>query len=179
VAVDANGKEYTNGVCRDIDLTLDEEGFWLADISESHEDGGFFPIDDLEYLDSAKTVKNPKFDWDNQLTAGGKKHNYSFSMKVSAQFKYVKGQYFEFRGDDDVWVYINNRLVVDIGGCHSPIEGAVNLDTLGLTEGVEYPFHIFFSERNATGSNFKMRTSINLQTQRTYFSKMKTNADGS
>ena len=179
VATDANGVEYTNGVCRDIDLTLDEEGFWLADISESHEDGGFFPIDDLEYLDSAKTVKNPKFDWDDQLTAGGKKHNYSFSMKVSAQFKYVKGQYFEFRGDDDVWVYINNRLVVDIGGCHGPIEGAVNLDTLGLTEGVEYPFHIFFSERNATGSNFKMRTSINLQTQRTYFSKTKTNADGS
>ena len=179
VATDANGKEYTNGVCRDIDLTLDEEGFWLADISEAHEEGGFFPIDDLEYLDSAKTVKNPKFDWDNQLTAGGKKHNYSFSMKVSAQFKYVRGQYFEFRGDDDVWVYINNRLVVDIGGCHSPIEGAVNLDTLGLVEGVEYPFHIFFSERNATGSNFKMRTSINLQTQRTYFSKAKTNADGS
>ena len=179
VATDANGNEYTNAVCRDIDLVLDEEGFWLADISESHEDGGFFPIDDLEYLDSAKTVKNPKFDWDDQLTAGGKKHNYSFSMKVSAQFKYVKGQYFEFRGDDDVWVYINNRLVVDIGGCHSPIEGAVDLDTLGLEEGVEYPFHIFFSERNATGSNFKMRTSINLQTQRTYFSKMKTNADGS
>ena len=179
VATDANGKEYTNAVCRDIDLVLDEEGFWLADISESHEDGGFFPIDDLEFLDSAKTVRNPKFDWDDQLTAGGKKHNYSFSMKVSAQFKYVKGQYFEFRGDDDVWVYINNRLVVDIGGCHSPIEGAVNLDTLGLVEGVEYPFHIFFSERNATGSNFKMRTSINLQTQRTYFSKMKEDLDGS
>ncbi len=179
VATDAGGKEYTNGVCRDIDLTLDEEGFWLADISESHEDGGFFPVDDLEYLDSAKTVKNPKFDWDNQLTAGGKMHNYSFSMKISAQFKYVKGQYFEFRGDDDVWVYINNRLVVDIGGCHSPLEGAVDLDTLGLEEGVEYPFHIFFSERNATGSNFKMRTSINLQTEKTYFSKQKENPDGS
>ena len=179
VAKDAGGKEYTNAVCRDIDLVLDEEGFWLADISESHEDGGFFPIDDLEYLDSAKTVKNPKFDWDDQLTAGGKKHNYSFSMKVSAQFKYVKGQYFEFRGDDDVWVFINNRLVVDIGGCHSPIEGAVDLDTLGLVEGAEYPFHIFFSERNATGSNFKMRTSINLQTQRTYFSKQKDYPNGS
>ena len=179
VATDANGKEYTNGVCRDIDLTLDEEGFWLADISESHEDGGFFPIDDMEYLDSAKTVLNPKFDWDDQLTAGGKKHNYSFSMKISAQFKYVKGQYFEFRGDDDVWVFINNRLVVDIGGCHGPIEGAVDLDTLGLEEGVEYPFHIFFSERNATGSNFKMRTSINLQTEKTYFAKQNIAADGS
>ena len=144
VATDAAGKEYTNAVCRDIDLVLDEEGFWLADISENNEDGGFFPIDNLEFLDSAKTVRNPKFDWDDQLTKNGKKHNYSFAMKISAQFMYIKGQYFEFRGDDDVWVFINNRLVVDIGGCHNPVERAVDLDTLGLIEGREYPFHIFF-----------------------------------
>ena len=178
VATDAVGKEYTNAVCRDIDLVLDEEGFWLADISENNEDGGFFPIDNLEFLDSAKTVRNPKFDWDEQLTKNGKKHNYSFAMKISAQFKYIKGQYFEFRGDDDVWVFINNRLVVDIGGCHNPVERAVDLDTLGLIEGREYPFHIFFSERNANGSNFKMRTSINLQTQKTYYPVEEKTTDG-
>jgi len=178
VATDVAGKEYTNAVCRDIDLVLDEEGFWLADISENNEDGGFFPIDNLEFLDSAKTVRNPKFDWDEQLTKNGKKHNYSFAMKISAQFKYIKGQYFEFRGDDDVWVFINNRLVVDIGGCHNPVERAVDLDTLGLIEGREYPFHIFFSERNANGSNFKMRTSINLQTQKTYYPVEEKTTDG-
>ena len=178
VAADAAGKEYTNAVCRDIDLVLDEEGFWLADISENNEDGGFFPIDNLEFLDSAKTVRNPKFDWDEQLTKNGKKHNYSFAMKISAQFKYIKGQYFEFRGDDDVWVFINNRLVVDIGGCHNPVERAVDLDTLGLIEGREYPFHIFFSERNSNGSNFKMRTSINLQTQKTYYPVEEKTTDG-
>ncbi|MCQ2124537.1 MAG: fibro-slime domain-containing protein [Fibrobacter sp.] len=185
VAVDSKGRSYTNGVCRDIDLTLDEEGFWLADISESHEDGGFFPIDDLEYLDSAMTVKNPKFDHNLQHQAGGKTHNYSFAMKISAQFQYVKGQYFEFRGDDDVWVFINNHLVVDIGGCHSPAEGFVDLDTIGqnepklkLIEGQEYPFHIFFSERNADGSNFKMRTSINLRTQKTFYTEAVPTTDG-
>ena len=178
VATDVAGKEFTNAVCRDIDLVLDEEGFWLADISENNEDGGFFPIDNLEFLDSAKTVRNPKFDWDEQLTKNGKKHNYSFAMKISAQFKYIKGQYFEFRGDDDVWVFINNRLVVDIGGCHNPVERAVDLDTLGLIEGREYPFHIFFSERNANGSNFKMRTSINLQTQKTYYPVEEKTTDG-
>lgn len=170
VATDKAGNVYTNATCRDIDLSLDAEGFWLADISESHPDGGFFPLDDFEYLDSAKTVKNPKFDWSERLsTNNGKHHNYSFAMKISAQFQYVKGQYFEFRGDDDVWVFINNRLVVDIGGCHSPVEGAVDLDSLGLVEGETYPFRIFFSERNATGSNFKMRTSINLETEKTYY----------
>lgn len=175
-----DGRTYTNATCRDIDLKLDAEGFWLADVTESPNgcndpvNPGFYPIDDFEYLDSAKTIKNPKFDWDVQ----GCKHNYSFSMKINAQFKYVKGQYFEFRGDDDVWVFIDNRLVVDIGGCHSPVEGAVDLDTLGLVEGKEYPFLIFFSERNATGSNFKMRTSINLQTQKTYFPVQKMNSNG-
>ncbi len=180
VATDRNGKEYTNAVCRDIDLKMDDEGFWLADITnkngcDAEEDFGFFPVDDLEYLDSAKTVRNPKFDWDVRANC---KHNFSFAMKISAQFRYIKGQYFEFRGDDDVWVFINNKLVVDIGGCHNPEEGSVNLDTLGLEEGVEYPFHIFFSERNATGSNFKMRTSINLQTQKTYFPVEKMSATG-
>ena len=187
VAKDAAGNEYKNAVCRDISLSLDEEGFWLADFTNEEGDcndtinPGFYPIDDFKYLDSAKTILNPKFDWD----ISGCRHNYSFAMKVSAQFKYVKGQYFEFRGDDDVWVFINNRLVVDIGGCHSPVEGGVNLDTIGqndpslkLVEGREYPFHIFFSERNATGSNFKMRTSINLQTQKTYYPVEENTLDG-
>lgn len=207
VAKDAQGNSYTNGVCRDIDLTLDEEGFWLADITGGEtkmffsvkdssviEDTtgipssmyfskdtitGFFPVDDFEYLDEAKTIVNPKFDKKRNPSEYNKQmHNYSFAMKVSAQFKYIPGQYFEFRGDDDVWVFIDNRLVVDIGGCHNPEEGAVDLDTMGLEEGKEYSFHIFFSERNATGSNFKMRTSINLQTQKTYLPVEVPHVDG-
>ena len=186
VAKDAAGKEYTNSKCLDIDLKLDEEGFWYADYSNESGDcndpvsPGFFPLDDFEYLDAAKTVKNPKFDWDVTAWTRAKgvdtcKHNYSYAMSVSASFKYVKGQYFEFRGDDDVWVFINNRLVVDIGGVHERVEGAVDLDTIGqndptlaLKEGREYPFHIFYAERNASESNFKMRTSINLQKLNTY-----------
>ncbi len=180
------GDTLTNSLCKDIELQLDNDGFWYADYTNESNDcndpvsPGFFPLDDFEYLDAAKTIKNPKFDWNVEGWTAAKgndtcKHNYSYAMAVSASFKYVKGQYFEFRGDDDVWVYINNRLVVDIGGVHEKVEGAVNLDTIGqndpkraLIEGREYPFHIFYAERNATGSNFKMRTSINLQKQNTY-----------
>ena len=177
VVATVGGKEYTNAVCKDIPLELDEEGFWYADYT--NESGncndpvspGFFFLDDFEYLDSAKTVKNPKFDWivPNPWRSDDTcYHNYGFAMSVSASFKYVKGQYFEFRGDDDVWVFINNKLVVDIGGIHDKVEGAVDLDTLNLKEGREYPFNIFYAERQATGSNFKMRTSINLQKQNTF-----------
>lgn len=160
---------YTNATCRDIPLTLDDDGFWMADYYEDEATNvpGFFPLDDFKYLDEAKTILNPKWDSVN----GGWKgyHNYSFSMVVQAEFEYYPGQYFEFRGDDDVWVFINRRLVVDIGGVHGPMPGSVDLDSLGLIEGQSYPFHIFFAERNATGSNFKMRTSMDLQTKRSYY----------
>jgi len=188
-AITTAGDTLTNLVCQDIELELDEEGFWYKDYTNESNDcndpvsPGFFPLDNFKYLDTkgpTGSIPNPKYDWDVVGWTAAKgtdtcKHNYSYAMEISASFKYVKGQYFEFRGDDDVWVYINNRLVVDIGGVHEKVEGAVNLDTIGqnnpkyaLTEGREYPFHIFYAERNATGSNFKMRTSINLQKQNTY-----------
>ena len=170
------GDTLTNSLCKDIELQLDNDGFWYADYTNESNDcndpvsPGFFPLDDFKYLDTkgpTGTIPNPKFDWDVPGWTAAKgndtcRHNYSYAMAVSASFKYVKGQYFEFRGDDDVWVYINNRLVVDIGGVHEKVEGAVNLDTIGqnnpklaLIEGREYPFHILYAERNATGSNFK------------------------
>ncbi|NLB64722.1 MAG: fibro-slime domain-containing protein [Fibrobacter sp.] len=157
---------YTNAVCYDLPLEFDHEGFWLADIAENQEKGidGFFPLDDFIWLDEAQTIRNPKHQIERESP-----HNFLFTMVVDAQFSYHPGQYFEFRGDDDVWVFINNRLVVDLGGVHGPEEGAVDLDTLGLTIGDEYSFKIFFVERNCCGANFKMRTSIDLRTERSFF----------
>lgn len=185
VAKGRDGTEYTNAVCKDIQLELDNEGFWQADYTNENDcndtiNKGFYPLDDFKFLDVAETVENPKWDsaaFGAYINGSWKKdyacrHNYSFTMKIAANFKYVKGQYFEFRGDDDVWVYINNKLVVDLGGVHEPLEGAVNLDTLNLVEGKMYPFNIFYSERNASGSNFRMRTSINLETESSYQRKM-------
>ncbi|WP_290944317.1 fibro-slime domain-containing protein [Fibrobacter sp.] len=174
VAKDAAGNKYTNSAHKDIEFSLDNEGFW--NVNYTNESGncndpvspGFFPLDDFDYLDSAKTIKNPKFDWNvpGWVNSGSGfhldtcMHNYSFAMKISTQFKYAKGQTFEIIGDDDFWIFINNKLALDYGGIHDKIEGAINLDTLGLKEGNVYPFHIFYAERNITGSNLKIRTSI-------------------
>ena len=137
IGQDASGKQYTNSACRDVDLELDKEGYWYGQKNGSSPEGGFFLLDDLEYLDDAKTVKNIFFDQLNDKK--NKKHNFGFTMKFQAKFEYVHGQKFEFKGDDDVWVFINNRLVVDLGGQHSEVVGSVDLDTLGLVEGKEYP----------------------------------------
>jgi fibro-slime domain-containing protein len=68
-----------------------------------------------------------------------------------------------FTGDDDLWVFINNRLVIDLGGVHGPESASVNLDTLGLTAGNTYNFDLFFAERHTSGSNFRVETSIVLE----------------
>lgn len=161
-----NGINYTNAVCKDLELKLDPEGLWFAQVDDNSPGGGFFILDDFRYLDDARTVENPHYDSAN---GQGGYHNFGFTMKAVAEFEYVPGQYFEFNGDDDVWVYINNRLVVDIGGQHGKKFGSVNLDTLGLVAGRTYPFHIFYAERKVTQSNFMMRTSMNLRTERSYF----------
>ena len=171
LAVDSKGNTLTNMTCRDLYISMDDEGFWLAEISKDAiskgneaNRGGMFLLDDFKYLDEEQTILNPYYD---QLRGGSdsKNHNFGFTMKVQASFEYVPGQYFDFLGDDDVWVFINNRLVVDIGGQHAQVRGAVDLDTLGLTPGEIYPFHIFYAERHTSSSNFRMHTSIDLKTE--------------
>ena len=168
VIAQKNGQPVTNATCRSIDLNLDNDGLWLGQKDNRSPEGGLFLLDDFEYLDAEKTIPNPYFD---NISSGGKRHNYGFTMKIQATFEYIPGQYFEFFGDDDVWVFINNRLVVDIGGQHAQVSGAVDLDTLGLEEGHNYPFHIFYAERHTSESNFKMKTSIDLKTEASILAK--------
>lgn len=92
----------------------------------------------------------------------GRSHNYHFTFELHSEFTYTGGETFSFTGDDDVWVFINNELVVDLGGVHGAINGSVDLDTLGLTTGTNYDFDLFFAERHTSASNFRMDTSIAL-----------------
>ena len=66
-------------------------------------DQDFFPLDDMA--------------WGNE----GREHNYHFTYELHSNFMYQSGQSFSFAGDDDLWVYINNELAIDLGGVHAAL----------------------------------------------------------
>ncbi|WP_437614556.1 fibro-slime domain-containing protein [Sorangium sp. So ce834] len=106
----------------------------------------FFPIDDQG--------------WGNE----GREHNYGFTYELHMTFEYRPGDVFWFVGDDDLWVFINRRLAIDMGGLHGATAAYVDLDAsaeeLGIEVGEEYPLDFFHAERHGAGSMFSISTSL-------------------
>jgi fibro-slime domain-containing protein len=98
-------------------------------------------------------------------------HNFGFTSETRFWFTYTPPQTLSFRGDDDVWVFINGKLAVDIGGVHSPLDGSVTLDAstaagFNLVPGNLYEAAVFQAERHTDGSNYRL-TLANFVTNRT------------
>jgi fibro-slime domain-containing protein len=116
--------------------------------------------------DEIYTYSNSSFfPIDNQLFGNeGRPHNYHFTYELNSQFTYKGGEKFTFTGDDDLWVFINGKLAIDLGGVHGALSETVELDTvattLGITPGNKYSLALFFAERHTSQSNFRIETSI-------------------
>ncbi|MGD9723617.1 MAG: putative Ig domain-containing protein [Pirellulales bacterium] len=127
--------------------------YWFQDTS-------FFPIDGLLF-NAGDEQSNPSY----EPTVSG--HNFHFTLELHATFTYREGtdQLFKLtRSDDDLWLFINKQLVVDIGGVHASAHGLVNLDdvagAIGLQDGKTYAFDLFWAERHTTASNLEAFTTI-------------------
>lgn len=117
----------------------------------SFESNSFYPLTDQGF------GNNVDPNWSGETFPD---RNGSFTSEIHSTFTYKPGQQFSFQGDDDVWVFINGQLAMDLGGLHGPVMGTINLDTLGLTSGQSYTIDVFHAERCESGSNFRIDTSI-------------------
>jgi fibro-slime domain-containing protein len=124
--------------------------FWLEPVGDSFvlDSSRFFPLDDVK---SAESKQNDD---------DGRPRNFGFTTELHTSFRYQGGEVFTFRGDDDVFVFVDGKLVVDLGGVHGPTEGSVAIDQQNLTLGNTYTLDLFQAERNPTGSNFRIETTL-------------------
>jgi len=111
--------------------------------------GGFFPINGDLFGNSKNDSKN---------------FHFTFELNTEFIFRKNAGQVFTFTGDDDVWVFIDGKLVIDIGGIHSAVSQSIELDRLNwLEDGKSYSLRFFFAERHRTQSNCRIDTNLELK----------------
>jgi len=133
----------------------------------------FFPVDSVTGptadLDIAQLPAQYGYNgWPTEATVFGtaKKHNFSFTSEVQYWFRYeaTTSARLDFTGDDDVFVFVNGHLAVDLGGIHVPMDGTVTINAasaakFGLTAGNVYKIVVFQAERKRFGSSFKLTLS--------------------
>lgn len=104
---------------------------------------GFFPFNSLSSSTVSATKGTESGSIDSYVINGstvfgfGMVTSVNFTMTENGQIEDTNGDLkdiiFEFAGDDDVWVYIDNTLVLDIGGTHDAITGTINFNSGAIT----------------------------------------------
>jgi fibro-slime domain-containing protein len=135
----------TPGVNQPFDISVDLEP--VNGVGRFGSDA-FFPLDDVGFGDE------------------GLPRNYGFTTELHARFLYDGSGTFTFEGDDDLWVFIDGKLAIDLGGVHvlqsATLDLADEAEALGLEEGEVYTLDLFHAERHSLESTFEVTTDFAL-----------------
>ena len=166
-------------------LTLEDSGNGIF----TFDSDDFFPLDTAELArkvqDGSITAQEQAdlaFLFEHQFLGNAlrqftNRHKYHFTFEVTGHtFTYQGTEVFTFDGDDDLWVFIDGKLAIDLGGSHRRERGTVDLrlpagsdrlvkdlgngQTLELIRGQDYSFDLFHAERHTKGSHFRIDTSL-------------------
>ena len=148
------GTDYGKIVYKNYDLEFNRTGnsYSLANVitptgEKKHSGSDFWPLGDKQYY---------------------------FGMRYDVTFKlgdYVGDMNYTFKGDDDLWVLLDGKVVIDVGGIHDALSGSVDLwEALGYTNGArptttaeknqEHRITVLYMERGAGASNCEMNFTL-------------------
>lgn len=150
---------------------------------------GFFPFHEYEPDKDTDGTYGEGKQWMNH----NKYLNHHFGMDMAVDFEIPADGLdelgnpitFEFSGDDDLWVFIDGKLVLDVGGIHQPVTASINFsdDVVKVTgqedttiqdmfnqsespktwtkgEGVPHKMQVFYLERGGCDSNLSIRFNM-------------------
>ena len=145
-----NWQEKTNiSYTYEIPLERDDKGRWFF-LSDP-----FLPL-----------KMDEGFGHEGQTDIYGAPTNFNFTLEIQTTFQYSNNQTLALMSDDDAWVFINDKLVIDLGGIHAPKSETIELDEvaydLGLVPGETYSLSIFFAQRASYSSAFGISTSMDI-----------------
>lgn len=126
-------------------------------------------------LDSVQTPNNEKKNAGAGFWPLGYE-NFYFGMRYDVEFEigeYVGPMDYKFTGDDDLWVLLDGKVVIDVGGIHDALEGSTDLwEDLGYPDGKrpgpdetaaktkKHRITVLYMERGAGASNCQMEFTL-------------------